>query len=387
MNEMKRLVYLAGVLAACGIIAGCSSTKSQAPVKKGTLTLLSDRGVMPPPYRSPLVAPISNEVAPASAPTQVDVSQSEEPQSFAGDGEPVFVAADGEKPEATTTQYQSDYASPADASPKTTAAEPPPTKSNVPKRTYKVVKGDTFSGIGYMYNVPWQDIAAENNMSGTSILPEGKILVLPESAAETPRPRQARKNSSKTNVQSSAKNTSGTGNAVKTAATTKTAGTAKTLPSDGIYTVVAGDSLWTICHRYGLKMEDVKALNPTVNFQNLQIGQKVKLTAGKATKGVDAPKPVAKKDAPKPPTLPNVTQTTEQDDEDAPAPPTPPAQPATDEAAPAPPAPPAQDATEQAAPAAETPAQPKVTMPTLPKFDEFAPNQQPANNAEEPPLP
>ncbi|MBQ7178664.1 MAG: SUMF1/EgtB/PvdO family nonheme iron enzyme, partial [Victivallales bacterium] len=45
----------------------------------------------------------------------------------------------------------------------------------------------------------------------------------------------------------------------------------------GVYTISPNDSLWLICKRYGLKVDDVRALNPNVDFNNLYIGQKIKL--------------------------------------------------------------------------------------------------------------
>lgn len=391
MNEMKSLVYLAGTLAVCGIIVGCSSTKSQAPVKKGTLTLMSDRGVIPPPFRSPQVVPISNVTAPRPDGVQGVVSQNDEPSSFDGGSEPDFVPADSTQPEATTPQYQSDYAKPEDASPTAVTVKQQSAKSNAPKRTYKIVKGDTLSDIAYMYQISWRDLAAENNLTEKSILREGQMLVLPESAAATPRPRQVRKTTSKpkaattAKTQTNAKTASAAGEPAKSAGKANSAPktAAQTLPADGIYTVVSGDSLWIICHRFGLKGDDVRALNPNVNFNNLQIGQKIKLPSGK---GVEAPKPAAKNDTIKPLTPPSTSMPPVPDDPTAPKMLTPPTATQTTETTQ--PAAPTAEAAKPAEPAAEMPAQPKVTMPDLPQeVNEFAPNTQPANNAEPPQLP
>ena len=399
MNEKKSLVYLAGALAACGMIVGCTSTKTQAPVKKGKLTLMSDRGVIPSPYRTPQIVPVSTAAAPRQTVLSVDEPRDDEPQAVEGEKEPLFVAADSGQPEATSTPYQSDYAKPEDASPKTadekTATKP---NANAPKRTYKVVKGDTLTDIGYMYQISWRDLAAANNLTEKSILREGQTLVLPDSAAETPRPRQVRKAAPKAAPAAkktpAAKNTPAAGATTKPAAKPAAKNAYESLPADGIYTVVERDNLWVICHRFGLKSDDVRALNPTVNFQNLQIGQKIKLTGKQSGNGVAVAKAAPKDDTPKPLTPPTASLPPIPEEPNAPKPLTPPAAqkplvpptpPATDVAAPAPaPAPEAPAA--EAAP--EAPAAIKVTVPTVPKFDDLNPGEpQPANNAEEPPLP
>ena len=393
MNEMKSLVYLAGALAACGMIVGCTSTKTQAPVKKGKLALMSDRGVIPSPYRTPQIVPVSTAAAPRQTVSSVDEPRDDEPQAVEGDKEPLFVAADSGQPEATSTPYQSDYAKPEDASPKAGGEKAAP-KPNVPKRTYKVVKGDTLTDIGYMYQISWRDLAAENNLTEKSILREGQTLVLPDSAAETPRPRQVRKAAPK--PAPAVKNTpaaKGTpvakpaaGGAAKPAAKKDY----ESLPADGIYTVVERDNLWVICHRFGLKGDDVRALNPTVNFQNLQIGQKIKLSGKQSGNGVAVAKAAIKDDTPKPLTPPAASLPPIPEEPNTPKPLTPPAA----QKPLVPPTPPATDAAAPEAPAAEeaapeAPATIKVTVPTVPKFDDLNPGepQQPANNAEEPPLP
>ena len=333
MNEMKNLVYLAGVLAACGFIAGCRSTQKAQTVKKpGKLTIFSDRDVVPAPYRAPQY--VSN---PASASNGGHIPQivvtgdgySQPPQD-GGDSEPMFIPADASaQPTAPAPQYSSDYAKPEDASPK-----PVQPAANVPaaqKRTYKIVKGDTLSGIGYMYQVSWRDIAAANGLTESSVLHEGQEIVLPDNAAQNPRPRQVKKSTPKpAQPATKAPQVSSKPAAAKPAAKPAAKAATKQVPADGFHTVVAGDSLWKICHEYGLKMDDVRALNPTVNFDSLQPKQRVKLVGAKAAaaKAPEAPKPQAAAPAQpqKAPAIPATPITTPV--EKAPAPPAPaPAQP------------------------------------------------------------
>ncbi len=392
MNEMKNLALLAGVVVACGVMTGCTSNKAQAPTGNGKLTLLSDRGVMPGPYRNPEDVKI-HATAVSTQPRQVSaVSEDENLESAGGDSEAVFVPADStQQPEAVTPQFQSDYAKPEDASPTKAPAAKAAPAPQAPKRKYKVVKGDTLSDIGYIYQISWRDIAAENNMTGKETLHEGQVLVLPDSAAETPRPRQVRKAAAKPatppaakkGAAAPAKNPPAAGNAAKSDAAKPAK--ANALPPGGVYTVVEGDSLWLICHRFGLKSDDVRALNPTVNFKNLQIGQKIMLPSGKAVKAAAADAP-AKNDAPKPP-KPSKPATPPALPEDTDVPPPPQPKPAT------PPAPPAEEPNVPPAPAPNAPAPAKVTVPDLPQFNDFTPEQPqvtpvpPANNVEPPPLP
>ncbi len=404
MIEMKGFAYVAAVLAACGVMVGCRSNKgANAPRKTAKLALLESREVVPPPYRAPQF--VSNNLGSASGTPipQIVITGGEDAQG--GDYEADFVPADTTQPPsapapqyqpaatpqyqpAATPQYQSDYASPADASPKQpaprTAGQPAPSRS---LRTYTVVKGDTLSGIGYMYQIPWQDLAAENNLTGNSILKEGMVLVLPERAAKTPRPRQVKKAAPKAAPAAPAtKKAPAPANSAKAADKPAPKGT-QPLPADGIYTVAAKDSLWLICHKFGLKGEDVRALNPTVNFNNLQIGQKIRLTDGKgAPKTAPAPKPAQKNDAPKPPTPPAPQAVTPPALPEAAAPaPQVPAPPAPEPAAPAP-------APAAPAPAPAAPAAGGLTVPTVPQMNELAPEPSPitpapANNAEQPQLP
>ena len=385
MKELKSLVYFAGVLTACGVMVGCRSSKApQTTSGNGKLTILSGRGVVPAPYPAPQLVHNNGGAGVRAVSTRGNAFDDEAAAGGAGDF-PEFVTADSNaQPVAPTTQF--DIAKPEDASPRPVPVAPP--KSNGPRRTYTVVKGDTLSGIGYMYQVSMYDLAAENNMGVNDKLYVGRVLNLPESAAATPRPRQVKKATSKPAPKASATSaTSAT--AVKKSDAPKQA--AKPLPANGEYTVVAGDSLWVICHKFGLKGDDVRALNPNVNFNNLQIGQKIKLAGGvnAAKSSATAKAPAAKSDVPKPPAPPSVKPPAVPETAPAPQVPT---LPAPQPPAPQPPAPPAPTAAPAIPAAPAVPANGGITVPTLPAVNELAPEPSPitpapANNAEQPPLP
>ncbi len=297
-KKINQTVCVAGLAAIVAVSAGCRSNK---------LSLLSDRNVIPPPYKAPQLtqsAPASGMQMPTIAvtsPAIVPASSNEQPVLPGDNASPVFVPA-GNQPAPAPPHFDT----PEDPSPKTGAtAKPVPSPKAAaqpvqpqPKRTYTVVKGDTLSDIAYMYMISWQDLAAENNLTDKSILKVNQKLTLPPNAAKTPRPRQQHKAAPKAAPKAASKG------APPQAATPK-----RPLPADGVYTIVAGDNLWVLAHRYGLKSDDIKAANPNVNWDNLQIGQKINLT-GKAAPAqpkqaaAPAPKPAENKAAAVPPPPP-----------------------------------------------------------------------------------
>ncbi len=317
-KKIKQTVCVAGLAALVTVSVGCRANK---------LTLLSDRNMIPPPYKSPQLtqnapATVAREM-PTVAVTQPIVPANNIEQPVLPGGNPVFVPAGA--PQDAPAQPQ--FVTPEDISPKagTTAkpagpsrgpAAPPPQ----PKRTYTVVKGDTLSDIAYMYMISWRDLAAENNLTEKSVLKVNQKLVLPPNAAKTPRARQQHKSAPKSTA-SAPKSTAPAPKGTTPAAPPKAATPKHPLPADGIYTIVANDNLWDIAKHFGLKSEDIMELNPNVNWNRLQIGQKIKLPVGKsapaqpkqaAAAPAPAPKPADNKAAgappPPPPNLNNNAQ-------------------------------------------------------------------------------
>ena len=292
-KKIKQTVCTAGLAAIVAVSAGCRASK---------LSLLSDRDIIPPPFKSPQLTQTAPEPAIREIPaipmtsTAVIPAGNEQPSLPGEGGSPIFVQAGPQD----ITVSQQHFDTPEDVSPKTadepkksTPAKPAPQQ---PKRTYTVVKGDTLSDIAYMYMISWRDLAAENNLTEKSVLKVNQKLVLPSNAAEKPRARQQRK---AVPSKSASKGTAPAAGASKAPASTPAAAKLP-LPPDGIYTIVPGDNLWVIAKRFGLKSEDIRAANPDVNFDNLQINQKIKLPVASAKPGSAAPAKADPKKAPKP---------------------------------------------------------------------------------------
>ncbi len=282
---------MAGLAAIIVVSAGCRANK---------LSLLSDRDIIPPPYKSPKAtqnapAPAIRELPAIPVTSTAVIPAGNEQPALPGDS-PIFVQA-GPQDIAVPQQH---FDTPEDISPKTTDepkkgtfAKPAPPQ---PKRTYTVVKGDTLSDIAYMYMISWRDLAAENNLTEKSVLKVNQKLVLPPNAAEKPRPRQQHKTAP---AKPASKATAPAAGASKAPASTVSSAKLP-LPADGIYTIVPGDNLWVIAKRFGLKSEDIRAANPDVNFDNLQINQKIKLPTASAKSGSVVPAKPDPKKAPKP---------------------------------------------------------------------------------------
>lgn len=64
---------------------------------------------------------------------------------------------------------------------------------------------------------------------------------------------------------------------------TSTTGTTTTRRTAKTYTVKSGDSLSTVSRRTGVSVSRIQELNPNVDPQALQVGQKIKLRPGART--------------------------------------------------------------------------------------------------------
>lgn len=299
MLNSKSIILVAGLMATASIVSSCRSNKpaDPQPRKTGKLTILSDRDLIPPPFKAPVSLQnrtVQNVNAPAPQVPSDEVIAGSDEATFA----PVPLTPAPVAPAADDPEFSSPGNAPANEAPIVKSAA---------KRTYKVQKGDSLSVIAYMYEVPWRDLAAENNMTEKSILKEGKTLVLPAGAAATPRPRPATK---KAVVKAPVKDLP----ANKSTAPVKSSAPKGTIPADGVYEVVKGDNLWTIAHRFGLKSSDIKSWNPNVNFDNLQIGKKIILKGGVTAPAPKAPAEAVPPAAPQPeapvepPVAPAVTE-------------------------------------------------------------------------------
>jgi murein DD-endopeptidase MepM/ murein hydrolase activator NlpD len=116
------------------------------------------------------------------------------------------------------------------------AAAPPPQAGDV----YVVQAGDTLSSIAARFGLKLSDIAAANNLSNTNLIFIGQRLVLPTS-------------------QPSAFPTAGPSG----------------LSASSVYVVQAGDTLFTIATRFGVKMADIALANSIEDTNYIYVGQRL----------------------------------------------------------------------------------------------------------------
>lgn len=278
-DKLTTALIAAGIALSLTGLTGCRSSKGDKQQKPAKLTILSDRGVIPPPYRAPQDSRRQTRLANTMPPVSVGCPGSpQQPQLPGASDEAVFV------PPATTDALSAPTFPPAfhpvpKVAPSNAPAPvtpPTPETPPPPKKTYTVVKGDSLSIIAYMYKVSWRDIASENNLTEKSVIRPGQVLTLPQGAAETPRQRPVIKKRH-TPSPSPKKDAATHSNSPKGAPAGKSRAPEK-IPADGFYTVVSGDNLYNIVRRFKVKEATVRKLNPDIhNFDRLQIGQRIRL--------------------------------------------------------------------------------------------------------------
>lgn len=130
--------------------------------------------------------------------------------------------------------------------PSTSTPSTPPPTSTAPSsaRTYTVTSTDTLSDIGERFGVPFEQIAAANNIAPPYIVRAGQVLTIPGSSTATPTP--------------------------STPVTTR-------------YVVVAGDTLTDLAARFGVSIERIAAANNIASSSGVQIGQVLTIPAAGAT--------------------------------------------------------------------------------------------------------
>jgi LysM repeat protein len=214
------ILFGAGVLMLSGCQSGTVLSRLQSQPKE---PLLASRGVIPAPYVAP-----SGMLAPSEPVIGPDQLLPEEPVLLP------------EGPEGIETAMLPEI-------------ELPPVVETSAE-TYAVQKGDSLWKIGRMYGVSFRELAAYNNMKETDVLFVGKVLNIPPGGKLIP---------------------------VAERPTVSPAPAAPTtaLASGGKHTVQKGDSLWKISRAYGVKINDIRALN---NLQSdvLQVGQVLLIPRG-----------------------------------------------------------------------------------------------------------
>ncbi|MBR0459890.1 MAG: LysM peptidoglycan-binding domain-containing protein [Victivallales bacterium] len=287
-------------------VTGCRTKQQQQPKRKIVLDLMGDRDVIPPAYRTAQDARRSTKPAempfptgPSFAQPSVDPAPAFIPAPAATTGAPTFVPAE---PAPARPVKQPKQSKPiAKKTPvKASGTYEPPAAAGKPakqQRKYVVKKGDYLGQIAYQYGVSSAELARVNNLTNSNVIKEGQVLIIPDSALESPRPRPVPKTTAKA--------------APATTAKQPAKPAAATIPADGIYVVQAGDSLAKIAKKLHVSEADLKAWNPKLKDPNrIYIGQKLNVVAvaaapqAKPVAGILPPKatpaPVQKKAAPAP---------------------------------------------------------------------------------------
>ena len=149
-------------------------------------------------------------------------------------------------------------------------------------RVYVVRGGDTLSRIAAAHGVKTTDMMAANpTLKSADKIFVGQKLNLPANAK---------------GVSGDAPAAAQKGAAASAPAAAAKSGTHEAIPADGKYTVRAGDSLWTVARRHGLKSDDIRRWS-NLTSDNLQVGQVLILkgepAAEKAAPAVPATIPAA----------------------------------------------------------------------------------------------
>ena len=158
---------------------------------------------------------------------------------------PVVEVTPTAEPSATQLPTQTPTPEPTATPTQAPTATPTAIPTEAPKQTgivtYKVVSGDTLSGIATKFDISWQALADANKLNSRSTLRIGQELVVPGASPAA-------------------------GNHASTPASS-------TAPQK--YTVKSGDSLATIAAQYGITYQELAAANGLTTSTRLRIGQEL----------------------------------------------------------------------------------------------------------------
>ncbi len=278
----KWILTSAGLLLLLLAFAGCKSK----PQNLGD-GLLGNRNMLPSPYSQPF-EPVPEPLPPAPTvvlPTGATVGS--EPLSPAGTA---FIPSDGPVFVPTISDSAPEPASLTPPAPPREKTDSPPELQRPvqpipakPPRIHVVQAGETMGSIAACVGVRWQDIAAANPEVDPKRMQIGSKLKLPSTASDAAIVAPKRKPKAASAAESSTRG----GVATDTGKASVSAAPAA-IPSDGIYVVVANDSVWKIARRFKIPEKDLRSWN-NLNDENpkLQIGQKLYLR-GSSTAGVVA---------------------------------------------------------------------------------------------------
>ena len=129
--------------------------------------------------------------------------------------------------------------------------------------TYKVEKGDTLYSISRKYQITVPELRAANNLSENDVIKVGQKLKIPSADISAAAALASDKKAA-------------TSSNASISATTKTKE----------YTVVKGDTMYSISKKHGMTLAEFMALNNLDNSSVIKVGQKLKITD---TKSVSVP--------------------------------------------------------------------------------------------------
>jgi D-alanyl-D-alanine carboxypeptidase len=149
------------------------------------------------------------------------------------------------------------------------------------KRTHRVRSGETLSGIGARYGIPYSKIKRWNNLRSSRIY-KGQRLAIYVSTQKRIAVRASDGNEI-VNPQTAQKTTASASSSVKEKVEKKIAAESTPKPpvalkSFDVYTVQPGDTLWNIAKRYdGITAEDIQQLNNIRSPRALKPGMKLRI--------------------------------------------------------------------------------------------------------------
>ena len=117
-----------------------------------------------------------------------------------------------------------------------------------PPAEYTIRRGDTLSGIALRHNTSVRELQAANGMTN-SFLRAGKTLIIP-------------------------------GKSMRSAVVASASDQGQSARTSSVYSVRPGDNLWVISRRTGVRIADIVAENQLDMNKPLQIGQRLKISAG-----------------------------------------------------------------------------------------------------------
>jgi LysM repeat protein len=119
---------------------------------------------------------------------------------------------------------------------------------------HTVVEGESIYVIAKKYGVTESDIYELNPKAKGALLQLKTVLLIPNKSKKTTISDEKKKKS-----------------------------TSKNIESTEIHTAVAGESLYVIAKKYGISLEKIKEINPSINPEAIQIGDKINIIPTKKT--------------------------------------------------------------------------------------------------------